>query len=162
MQITTEGIRSGVGRLLAQPRDVKRWDGHIGDPGKTAASREHRALFDQYVAEVRPVARRAEEVWDREVEKLTEQAGDRKLALREQALRLPGGPGSRPYLVEIIRRYWLACDQINRRVPPDQAVAPESFLLGWLASEFPGEPAVRVLASLPHWPIGLDTEGNWI
>ena len=162
MQVSIEGLRLGIGRLLAQPRDVKRWDGHLGDPGKARASAEHRALFDRYVAELRPVAKRAEDVWDREVEALTAQSGDKKLALREQALRMPSGPGGRPYLVEIIRRYWLACDELNRRVPAEQAVAPESLLLGWLANEMPHDPAVKVLACLPHWPMGLDPEGNWI
>ena len=162
MQVSIEGMRLGIGRLLAQPRDFKRWDSHIGDPGKERASSEHRALFERYAAELKPVARRAEAVWDHEVEKLTEQSGDRKLALREQALRMPAGPAARPYLVEIIRRYWLACDALNKNLPVEQAVAPETFLLGWLVNEMPEDPAVKMMATLPHWPMGLDQDGNWL
>ena len=162
MQITVDGVRGGIARLLAQPRDVARWDRHIGDPGRERASAAHRALFEQYAAEVRPAAQMAEEVWDREVERLFEQCGDKRQAVQEQWIRRPSGPGGRASFVALLRRFWLACDDLNRKVPADQAVAPESFLLGWLANNVPQDTAVRVLAALPHWPMGLDLEGHWI
>jgi hypothetical protein len=92
---------------------------------------------------------------------LFKECGDHKEAVRNQWIRRPAGPGSRAEFVELIRRYWLACDTVNQNVSADVAVAPESFLLAWLASDAPDDVAVKVIACLPYWPMGMDSDHRW-
>jgi hypothetical protein len=162
MHIGSDGIRNGISRLLTAPRDVLRWDAHIGDPGKAAASPGHRSLFDRYKVDIRRAAKEAERIWDEELAAHAQELGDQKQATRAHWMMMPAGPGARPFFVALVRKYWLACDALNKTLPPEQAVAPEGLLLAWLADErLAGDPAVKVLACLPYWPVGLDADGQW-
>ena len=163
MRITGERTREGLDRLLLAPRDLERWDRSIGEPGKDRASPEHRRLFEQYESEFRSVAAEAERQWDEEITWLREHSENAAEAVRERWTMIPGGPAARPLFVAFIRRMWLNVDSINRRVPVEQAVAPEVFLVKWLMEEAPLQDVrIKVLAVIPYWPMGLDLEGNWL
>lgn len=162
MQLSTERIELGVRRLLGAPKDVKRWDAQLVDPGPEGASQAHSRLYRTYIAAVETASADAERAWDAETEARTQLTGDRSQALREQWTTFPAGPAAEPVFVALIRRFWLACDELNKSTPTG-AVPPEVFLVGWPAAEKPStETVIRVLSCMPYWPLGLDEKGNWL
>lgn len=163
MEMSTQRVQQGIDRLLEAPRDLRRWDEHIGDPGRQNASARHAMLFAAYKSELHLAAERAEEIWDREIAERVAQGAGANDAVREQWFEFPAGPAARPEIVAVVRRTWLACDALNRELPSSQAVAPEIFVLKWLVGDLSiGDSAVRVLACVPYWPLGLDREGKWL
>ena len=162
MQISARRVQDGMHRLLSAPRDLKRWDAHIGDPSPQSASPEHLLLFDAYKSQLRVTAKRAEETWDSETAWRAKQHGNAVEAHREQWIEFPAGPAAQPDFIALVRRTWLACDALNKIVPAYQAVAPEVLLLKWPAEEFPLDHVViKVLCCMPYWPLGLDKADNW-
>ena len=163
LRIRKEKVDDGVSRLLNAPKDLQRWDEGVGDPGTREASDAHRQLFADYRRELRGVVREAIDGWDRGIEECARATGNRKKCLRDQWSMIPAGPAAEPAVVAVVRRYWLACDELNRRTPALARVAPEAFLLGWLRAEGSTDTEVlQVLSLMPYWPIGLDPEGRWI
>jgi hypothetical protein len=162
MEVNLDRIRKGIHRLLEAPRDVPRWDRHLGDPGKQGASASHIALFDVYAAELGPAARRAEEIWDREIVFRAARSPHEDARIQHW-MEYPAGPAAQPFMVALIRKSWLRCDGLNKTVPPQQAVAPEVLMLKWLADERgPDDVAVKVITCMPYWPLGLDKDGHWV
>ena len=162
MELSSERVQRGINRLLQAPRDLPRWDRHLGDPGRPRASARHLTLFEEYALELGPAAHLAEETWDGELAWRISHAsgGDPRT---EQWMEYPAGPAAQPHVIALVRRVWLACDALNRAVPPDQAVAPEVLVLKWLAEVRPPDDlSVQVLSCMPYWPIGLDIDGNWL
>ena len=161
-QISKDRIHSGTERLLRGPKDLARWDKHITDCTFHDASQEHRMLFGRYLSELRPAAAQAIQIWDGEVNWNAKASGNAEQALEEQWMTYPAGPAAQPFFVALIRRYWLACDELNKHCSSASAVTPETFLLEWLLSEMPDEQnLIKVLACMPYWPIGMDDKGNW-
>jgi hypothetical protein len=150
-------------RLLVAPRDLSRWDGFATDPGPTRASEAHRRAYETYRPQFQAVAGEAERQWDAEIDWLRNNSPNQDEAVRERWTMIPGGPAARPFLVAFVRKMWLTVDAINRRVPPEQAVAPEVLLVKWLMQDVPlQDVTLKVLAVMPYWPLGLDLDGNWI
>jgi hypothetical protein len=162
-RVDSEKMTKGLHRLLAAPKDVDRWDTALGDVSMTAVSDDHRRLFAAYIRDLGPATSKAVQIWDDEVEWNANASGDRPEALSEQWMTYPAGPAAQPFFVALVRRYWLACDALNRKVPPASGVTPETFLLGWLMHLSPQQDeAVNVLACMPYWPLGMDHDGNWV
>jgi hypothetical protein len=61
----------------------------------------------------------------------------------------------------VVREYWLKCDDVNQKTRAEERVAPEDFLLRWLADNGRDELA-EFLAGMPYWPIGMDEDGRWV
>jgi hypothetical protein len=149
--------------LLSGPRDLDRWDLGLGAVERSEASSEYLRLFENYEADLQRVAADAERAWDAEIKWLRENSPTPEEAVAERWTAIPGGPSARPTFVALIRRFWLAVDALNRQVPVEQAVPPEVFLVKWVMDAVPlTDIRLKVLAVMPYWPLGLDTDGNWI
>ncbi len=83
----------------------------------------------------------------------------------EEAIRAnyelrPAGPAARPEVVWVVRTYWLECVNINRQLPPNRRVPPETLLIEWLQNGGRST-LVAVLSGMPYWPIGIDQNGEF-
>lgn len=63
-----------------------------------------------------------------------------------------------PKVVAVVRKYWLACDALNRR-SPGSTVDPARFLVDWARTRSPA--LADLVAGLSYWPLGIDEAGNW-
>jgi hypothetical protein len=84
----------------------------------------HEKLFEEYAKDLRNAKTRAEAWWKELHERTTEEMGSKKLADRELAERWPDGPASHPWVIAVIRKYWLACEALNQEI--DAAEGAES------------------------------------
>jgi hypothetical protein len=79
--------------------------------------------------------------------------------------RYPMGPCVDRGVIGVLRAYWLACEETNRRSTAAGSgechMWPEDFVLGaWVKSPF--SDVAEFLSQLPYWPMGMDAEGQWI
>lgn len=159
LEISERQLDRGLYRLLRSPRDVT---GTVLPPVTLdRAPPAHRVLFSNYVSDLRPLARAALDEWNAEVHAVATRTHDLKAATQQHWETFPAGPASRPEFVALIRRYWLACDALNRE--SGSAVAPEEFLLAWpLEASGRDDDVVRIIACMPYWPIGMNEQGRWV
>lgn len=132
-------------------------------PGGTGTGR-HRVLFEQYVSELTPSVRSAQEWFEGLIEVEEERTQDRAQAEEAVRGRRPVGPVADGGVIAVVRKFWLDCAAINDEVDgirTGEAVAPEDFILTWLLQEGYEELA-EFLSSLPFWPMGLDPDGHWV
>lgn len=159
--MTEEGMNDGIARLLVAPRDLRLSGAAVveSSPPLKQASETHRKLFTKYRKDLKKTLADAVEWWEHRTEAFKEELRSTKQARMENWREFPAGPVSDPYTVAVIRKYWLACDELNATaVPP---VAPECFLLQWVVDE--GDMATaELLSAMPYWPIGLDDTGVWV
>lgn len=160
--MTEERMWAGIGRLLAQPRDMELCGARIiaHTPSFAAAGEGHRRLYVQYRNSLGKVLRDAIEWWDSRTEVLKKELGSAKRARLENWREFPAGPASDPFVVALLRRTWIDCDVLNREGDVHQ-VAPESLLLQWVVDDNDISTA-EILSAMPYWPIGLDRAGNWV
>ena len=160
--LSPERTEAGVQRLLAAPRDLLACGIRVCPQGGTSAGvPAHRALFREYAQLVDVVTAEALDWWAETLAGRRAATTDPELAEREAWRGRPAGPASFPGLVALVRDYWLACDRVNAALGEAERVAPETLLLDWLRSGNHRD-AVRVLACMPYWPLGLDASGGWI
>jgi hypothetical protein len=162
LNIKPQRIRKGLFRLLHGPADIDRWDAHIAPKGRDTSSAAHQDLFERYCEELRPAAQRATEAWLGELHGWASQGNTPEQAEEEMWATYPAGPAAQPFFVALVRRYWLACDTLNKTTSSERAVRPEQLMLDWLQSTPGLEELVAVLACMPYWPMGIDAEGRWI
>ncbi len=156
---TTAEWNARVGAMLDAIQDVAP-QGHPprGGPG----SAPHRGLFRQYVEALRQAKILADAWWQALIDTEEEdRTGDREQAVENVRMRRPVGPVAHGAVIAAIREFWLRCAALNREVAEQERVAPEEFVLGWLAALNHLDLA-EFLAGLPFWPIGMDTKGNWV
>lgn len=156
MIITTKRLKSGIRRLTEAPKDIMLEDYRVRDnlPFSKSSSK-HRTLFASYVKELNIIVPKALSWW-KDLEDVAAEEGDKKNAW----ITRPAGPASDPHFVALIRKYWLACHQLNQDLPQNKRVFPEFFLLSWL-NEVGYFDSIEIIACMPYWPIGLDESGNW-
>lgn len=160
--MTEDRALKGIQRLLSAPDDLAASGAQIvrNRMELDAADAEYQALFKKYRKELKKVMSEAVDWWQGRVEVLTEDLGDAKAARLQNWRELPAGPASDPYVVAVIRKYWLACHALNDSMPKTSQIAPQEFLLAWVVAE--GDDATaEILSGMPYWPIGLDRNGNW-
>jgi hypothetical protein len=162
VNIAETRIRKGLFRLLNGPMDVDRWDAHIASNDLAGASAAHAELFERYCDELRPAVALASQTWLGELGGWASQGNSAEEAEKEMWTTYPAGPAAQPFFVALVRRYWLACDALNKSTSAERSVRPEQFLLGWLQSAPASDEMVAVLACMPYWPMGIDAEGRWI
>ena len=149
----------------------------------------HEALLEEYASALRVAKGRAEQWWAELIVRIEGDVGSTDRA--ERAARWPDGPASHPWVIAVIRKYWLECEALNETIqreggPPAQASEPEYFLADEEtddrsdeeASEEEAEiyPHVFVLewlmtdehddladflGSLSYWPVGLDQNNRY-
>jgi hypothetical protein len=158
--MTEDGMNDGIARLLVAPRDLA-LSGAVAiqvSPARSEASAAHRALYTKYRKELKKMLDDAIEWWAYRTQSLEEELGSAREARVANWAEFPAGPVSDPNTVAVIRKYWLACAELNARETPP--VAPESFLLQWVVDE--GDMATaELLSAMPYWPVGLDGAGRW-
>jgi hypothetical protein len=62
-------------------------------------------------------------------------------------------------VIAVVRKYWLACDALNRK-HPERAIQPPDFLVSCLRSK--DVSLAEFIGQMPYWPVGKDKEGNWV
>lgn len=159
--ISEKRLRLGIHRLLASPLDLAPCGARVWPPrrGNTGSSR-HRDLFESYLSDLGEVIPEARRVWHRVLEECRKTAEDETQAVRQAIAFAPAGAAFDARVVWVIRKYWLACDSLNAGVSDDERVSPQVFTLQWLI-DVGYRDAVEVLAGMPYWPVGLDSDGNW-
>jgi hypothetical protein len=131
-------------------------------PLHASGSAAHRALFSQYVKDLKEAKEESEAWWQSLIDTEEKRTGDRAQAEEKVNERRPTGLWSLGASDAVVREYWLKCDALNRKTKdPDLRVAPEDFLLRWLAEKHLDELA-EFFAGMPYWPIGMDEDGNWV
>jgi hypothetical protein len=151
--------RSRIQNLIAAAKDVAPED-HPSS-AKSDLSKKHRALFKEYLAELGEAKETAEGWWGALILAEEERTDDHDQAVENVEERRPVGPSVHGSVIAVVRKYWLACDSLNRLVDRPERVPPEEFVLGRLVDGNHDDFA-EFLAGFPFWPIGLDREGNWI
>jgi len=122
---------------------------------------QHRKLFKAYVAELTEASDAAEGWWHSLIETEEERSDGHDEAVELVRERHPGGPVGHKFVMAAVRKAWLACDVLNKRLPPGDRVRPEELALAWLVRE--GHPKLaEFLSQLAYWPIGLDESGTWV
>lgn len=162
--LTTEQRQAGITRLLSALHDVERWDA-VDEPKNRAinGTKGHADLFSKYRRDIKKATADARVEWEREIKLALRMVKGKNKEKAEQRAwaTYPAGPASAPAFVAVVRRYWLACDEINRKSKASDRVLPEVFLLQWLVNSG-AQDEVDVLAGMPYWPLGLDEKGNWL
>ena len=96
------------------------------------------------------------EVWESDLDEMIESGSSVGEAIQFKLDNCAAGPAEHPHLVWLVRKYWLACAEIDAA----SRVRPEVFLLKWLIDHGHRD-YVTLLTAMPYWPIGLDENGNW-
>jgi hypothetical protein len=161
MPLTTiHSIDEGIFRLMNAPRDLPA-SAPLREPPITfsEASPPHREAFAEYLAAMAEVYDFASKWWEATLDGIVEESGVSRAVNIALSRRL-AGPAALPDVVWLVRTYWLKCVEINQSVAEAQRVPPEVFLLKWLIDK--GEQEwVKLLSSMPYWPIGLDENAKW-
>ena len=114
-------------------------------------------LLDHYVKDLRLAKADAAARHEGRMKTWTKRLGSEARASEKLARNPPLCTGKR--VVAVVRKYWLACDALNRR-HPEQAIEPPDFLVSFLRRKDPS--LALFISEMPYWPIGKDNEGNWV
>jgi hypothetical protein len=138
--------------VAPQGHPIARQRAHVGP---------HGTLFAEYVQELRKAKQGVEDWWQRLIDTEEKRTGDRDQAIVNVQERRPPGPIVHGSIQSVIRKYWLACANLNQKTAPADRVAPEDLLLGWLMED-ENKDLAEFLSAIRYWPIGMDQHGNWI
>jgi len=151
----------------------------------------YKKLLDRYVEELRPATIEVNEWWTRLASETIAKVGTKVAAAAELRRRWPLGPASHPRILAIVRKYYLACDQLNREITrarssdlqetPTYAPAyPETDADTATSDEeddLPMNPVILIgeslftpetqdlanfVGKLTYWPIGIDENGRYL
>jgi hypothetical protein len=129
----------------------------------------HEELFGDYVSELIEAKEAAEWWWKKLVSSERRRHQDPDASLASLRRRWPMGPASHPYVLAIIRKYWLACDELNEAIElrraqaiapvsdDEEPVSPPVFLCEFLL-DGEHEKLAAFIAPLNYWPIGMDDD----
>lgn len=159
--LSPQRLQQSIQRLLTAPDDLIACGARLAGSATVQKGTEaHRQLFDRYLAELRVCVLRAVRWWDEGMTWQLGQAGDATTARTNMLEQHPAGPASDGIFIATVRKYWIACDELNAGLPPQHWVDPPRLLLEWTAQA--GESmAIQVLASQPYWPICMHRDGRW-
>ena len=108
----------------------------------------HDELFAAYVVDLRAALAAAAERFDNStVRPPLERAGQVPLAVD-------------PRVIAVIRRYFFACDRLNRDEEGGSQELPHVFVVERLSGKH--DDVWKAVAELPYLPIGTDELDNWI
>jgi hypothetical protein len=147
----------------------------------------YRQIFVDYVKELRAVGVEVSRWWSGLVTETVAEVGDPIVAATELLRRWPVGPVAHPRVLAIVRKYYLACEQLNKEIYATWTSNPAETYPHRLADENDQEeidenpedlplnpvflvgealftPGTKKLATdigrLTYWPIGMDEKGN--
>jgi len=152
-------VETGFHRLMEAPKDLPEHAFFAPSAARVFEARsEYRAAFAQYLKDIAWAADRAGPWWLAVVDSQVEVAGDFDEGLRLAYSLWPAGPSANDDFVSTVREYWLRVCALGDAFQHAERVAPEVFLLGWLADR---ADLVAILTGMPYWPVGLDDTGRW-
>ena len=121
----------------------------------TSGPSEYSTLLENYV---RDLARAGDEALRRQEGRLgtwTRRLGSEARAREKLAAERP--PSADLKVVAVVRRYWPACEDLNRRAGR-RVIERQVFLVDDLRGRSPE--LAEFIRSLPYWPIGADDYRN--
>jgi hypothetical protein len=120
----------------------------------------HERLFRAYVRELREAKLAAEAWWKKLIASEMQSSVSRNDALISVKKRWPIGPCAHPFVLAVLRKYWLECEAINRKVSElgdeagdEESVSPIIFLCDYLM-DGKNEKLAAFIAPINYWPIG--------
>lgn len=122
----------------------------------------HDKLFCKYADDMKKAKLASETWWKELIVSETKKVGARDIAIEHIKQRWPLGPASHPYVVAVLRKYWLACEELNQEITnlgddseDDEPESPIIFLCDYF---FDGkhDKLAAFIAPLNYWPIGTD------
>ena len=123
----------------------------------------HEQLFVEYAKDLGRAKRAAEAWWQQLMAADATKVGSSKEAAEMVRQRWPLGAASHPYVVAVLRKYWLSCEAINARIDrapeksDEQEVSPVVFLCEFLLDPEHVKLAAFI-APLNYWPIGQEPD----
>jgi hypothetical protein len=146
----------------------------------------YEALRSQYIHELRVAKSDVNDWWAALVERTLQLTNHNKIeAARELRRRWPVGPAAHPRILAIVRKYFLACDQLNQVIDkeqnddlhqlvphrlatfteqeqePDQTVSP-GILVGESLLTPATDDLAKIVGQLTYWPVGVDEQGAYV
>jgi hypothetical protein len=125
----------------------------------------HEELFTEYVQALRQAKIEAEEWWTTLLDAETRRASTLNQAVVNLKRRWPVGPASHPYVIAVLRKFFLACEALNDELADagdeDEEVYPHTFVSEWLLDDETDDLA-DFMGDLTYWPIGLDSDGDFV
>jgi len=118
---------------------------------------EYETLLDEYLSELKLARDDALKRVEGRLRTWTQRLGSEARAREQLSQQPPLCTGTR--VIAVVRKYWLACDALNRKYPA-HSIDPREFLVSWARSKDPK--LADFVSELPYWPIGKDEEGNWV
>lgn len=120
----------------------------------------HERLYRAYATELRKAKTATEKWWRQLVASETAKEGAREAALARLEERWPLGPAAHPWVLAVLRKYWIACEQQNREIAAlgddagdDEAESPIVFLCEYFL-DGKNEKLAVFISPLNYWPIG--------
>lgn len=121
-------------------------------------SPDHRILFREYCAALEE-ARVRTNIWWADIVGEARHGSTDADAESELRRRWPRGPGTHPFIVAVVRQYFLACEELNERMRAEEEVPPHVFV-GELLLAPETDRLSRIVAAFGYWPVGVDEEGR--
>jgi hypothetical protein len=158
---TIHDVNLGIDRLLEAPKDIVSGVTYPDkQPTLQKADPAYRSLFKTYLLDFDEVFEEVTDSWESDIDELIDGGNTLEEAIQTKIELCAAGPAEDPFVIWLVRKYWLACDSIGKDLDPSVRVRPEIFLLRWLLDEG-RDNFVQLLTAMPYWPIGLDEDGNW-
>lgn len=163
----TDFLRSRSGELADFLSEIPYWPiakHEYGAMGKSSTTvnyptpDNHDELFQAYVNALRTAFDEAREEYGATLE------NDARVAKSEKAESVLNAKQSllctHPYVIEVFRHYFLACDALNRTAAKNEFVYPGIFSTEYLSGE--NNDLFDLMADLSYLPIGLDEKDRYV
>lgn len=119
-------------------------------------------LFEQYLKDLRWAYGAAKERHENLVRLYIDEQGLDEETARARVRKSDGPIAHHPYMIYVLRKYWLEVDRmrIEREAKREWAIEPPTFLAEDLADKDEFE-LFECIGELAYWPIGLNEKGEW-
>ena len=115
MEIHSPDWQTGLARLLCTPADLARSGATIWPPERHE-SVLHRQAFARYLGEVQAALTEAVAWWQDLILVHIERGATPEDARLAAWNARPAGAAAHPRVVDVVRKYFLLCDELNRQV----------------------------------------------
>jgi hypothetical protein len=125
----------------------------------TPASWSHAKLFEAYVQELRQAIDEAQMDQRRAIQ-IAIRAGLSRQDAENKVANDHGKLCTDPRIITVFRRYFLACDRLNREGRPNENIPPNVFATEMLMGKH--DDLFNVIIDLPYSPVGLDASERYV
>ena len=124
----------------------------------------HDDLLIEYAEALRQAKALAEAWWIAVGGAPPDAGTDAAAATSDVAGRWRAGPSSHPFIIGVLRTFFLRCEALNVTLETqgqdDDLVPPHVFITEWLLDDY--EDLAVFIADLPYWPLGLSAHDDWV